>query len=61
MAHVDKYQLGAMPPAEARLLHLLLAFAESSLHVELYKGDNQVPISFENSRLKAHHGDVDCA
>lgn len=55
---VDARPLSAMPGPEARLLYLLLAFAEIAPHVELYKGANQVPISFENSRMRPAHGDT---
>lgn len=54
---LDSHPLAAMPPAFQRLLHLALAFAEATPHVELYKGANQVPISFDNSRFTAEHGD----
>jgi hypothetical protein len=59
LEELDKHHLGSMPPDAKRLLHLALAFAEVAPHVELYKGENQVPLSFDNSRFTARHGDVE--
>lgn len=56
LALLDQYPFGAVPPELRPLYHLALAFAEASPHVELYKGDSQVPYSFDPSRFVATHG-----
>jgi hypothetical protein len=57
LAHLDQYQINALPEPEQRLFWLALAFAEASPHVEMYKGAAQVPNSFDASRFLAAHGD----
>jgi hypothetical protein len=49
----------ATAPAEAeQLLYLSLAFAEAAPHVELYRGNPNVPFSFDPRRFVAAHGDA---
>jgi hypothetical protein len=54
LAHLDSFTLGALPAAEARLLHLLLAGAEAGLAVEVY-GAPQLPLAPSASRFKVTH------
>ena len=56
--HVDRYPLGELPPASARLFFLALMHAEIAPNVELYGGDPAVPYSFEERRFIAVHGDL---
>ena len=56
LAVVDRYELGALPPAVLPFFHLLLAFAEAAPHCELYGGSNRVPNSFDAARFVAAHG-----
>ncbi|PCI54577.1 MAG: hypothetical protein COB36_09475 [Alphaproteobacteria bacterium] len=55
---IDKYEIGKMPEQIKILYYLVLAFAEASPHVELYKGDSKVPYSFDAERFVASHGDI---
>ena len=48
---------GELPPDTERLFFLALMLAEISPHVELYKGDPNVPHSFDETRFVAVHGD----
>ena len=57
LEHVDQYPLGEMPPDTERLFFLALMLAEISPHVELYRGDPNVPHSFDETRFVAVHGD----
>lgn len=54
LAHLDKFPLGAMPPAETRLFHLVLAGAEAALAVEVYCAP-QLPLAPTESRFKVTH------
>lgn len=56
IAHLNGFDLQAMPEPEQRLLYLTLALAEVAPHVELYRGDPRVPYSFEEERFIAEHG-----
>jgi hypothetical protein len=56
LAYLDTFKLGHFPPDALCLFRLALAFVEVAPHAELYKGNNQVPYSFDNSRFKAQHG-----
>lgn len=58
LAYLDQYEVGAIPERNLSLYHLALAFAESSPHVEMYKGSAKVPNSFDASRLEAAKGNV---
>jgi len=54
LAHLDQFELGAMPPAETRLFHLVLAGAEAALAVEVYRAP-QLPLAPSESRFKVTH------
>lgn len=54
LAHLDRFELGAMPPAETRLFHLVLAGAEAALAVEVYRAP-QLPLAPTESRFKVTH------
>ncbi len=55
--HADRFPLGELPPASARLFDLALMHAEIAPNVELYQCDPHVPHSFEERRFIAAHGD----
>lgn len=57
LAHVDEFPMGELPPDSQRLLYLALALAEVAPHIELYRGDPNVPHSFEEGRFIAAHGE----
>lgn len=57
LAHVDEYPLGELPPDTMRLFYMSLALAEVAPHIELYRGDPNVPHSFEEERFVAVHGE----
>ena len=54
LAHLDGFELNALPAAETRLFHLLLAGAEAALAVEVY-GAPQLPLAPSESRFKVTH------
>lgn len=54
LAHLDEYHLGGLPPAELRLYYLLLASAEASLAVEVYRAP-RLPLSPSESRFRVTH------
>lgn len=54
LAHLDGFALDALPPAQLRLLHLLLAGAEAALAVEVY-GAPQLPLAPSESRFQVTH------
>ena len=54
LGHLDQFELGAMPPAETRLFHLVLAGAEAALAVEVYRAP-QLPLAPSESRFKVTH------
>ncbi len=54
LAHLDTFDLRALPAAETRLFHLLLAGAEAGLAVEVY-GAPQLPLAPNQSRFKVTH------
>lgn len=56
LAHVDEFPLGELPPESMRLFYISLALAEVAPHIELYRGDPNVPYSFEEERFVAVHG-----
>ena len=57
LEHADKFPLGEMPEDSQRLFYLSLALAEVAPHIELYRGDPNVPHSFEEVRFIAAHGE----
>ena len=54
LAHLDTFELEALPPAETRLFQLLLAGAEAALAVEVYRAP-QLPLAPTESRFKVTH------
>ena len=58
LAHLDRYPLAALPPAELRLFHLLLAGAEAALAVEVYRAP-RLPLAPSESRFKVTHKHMD--
>ncbi len=54
LAHLDKFELEALPPAETRLFQLVLAGAEAALAVEVYRAP-QLPLAPTESRFKVTH------
>jgi hypothetical protein len=54
LAYLDQFELGAMPPSETRLFHLVLAGAEAALAVEVYRAP-QLPLAPTESRVKVTH------
>ena len=54
LAHLDKFELNALPPAETRLFHLVLAGAEAALAVEVYRAP-QLPLAPTESRFEVNH------
>jgi len=56
LAHADEFPLGKLPERSARLFDLALMHAEIAPNVELYRGDPNVPHSFEERRFIAVHG-----
>lgn len=57
LAHADQFPLGELPDRSANLFDLALMHAEIAPNIELYRGDPNVPHSFEERRLIAVHGD----
>ncbi len=57
LEHVDEFPMGELPPDSMRLFYLSLALAEVAPHIELYRGDPNVPHSFEEERFIAAHGE----
>jgi hypothetical protein len=57
LAHVDQFPLGELPPESLRLSYISLALAEVAPHIELYRGDPNVPHSFDEERFIAVHGE----
>ena len=57
LAHVDEFPMGELPPDSLRLFYISLALAEVAPHIELYRGDPNVPHSFEEERFIAAHGE----
>ena len=57
LEHADEFPLGELPPDSLRLFYLSLALAEVAPHIELYRGDPNVPHSFEEERFIAAHGE----
>jgi len=53
IAHLDQFPVHDLPPAEANLMLLALAFVEVSLSVELLHSPT-VPDGFEPSRFEVH-------
>ena len=56
LAHVDEFPLDDLPPESQRLFYISLALAEVAPHIELYRGDPNVPHSFDEERFVAVHG-----
>jgi len=56
LSHVDEFPLGELPPDSLRLYYMSLALAEIAPHIELYRGDPNVPHSFEEERFIAANG-----
>lgn len=54
LAHLDKFELNALPPAETLLFHLVLAGAEAALAVEVYRAP-RLPLAPSESRFKVTH------
>ena len=46
-----------LPPDPQRLFYLAFALAEVAPHIELYRGDPNVPHSFDEERFIAAHGE----
>ena len=57
LEHVDEFPMGELPADSQRLFYLSLALAEVAPHIELYRGDPNVPHSFEEQRFIAAHGE----
>ena len=57
LAHVDEFPMGELLEDSQLLLYLSLALAEVAPHIELYRGDPNVPHSFEEERFIAEHGE----
>ncbi len=57
LEHVDEFPMGELPPDSMRLFYISLALAEVAPHIELYRGDPNVPHSFEEERFIAAHGE----
>jgi len=57
LALCDQYPVGEMPEPVANLFYMTLSLTEIAPHVELYRCDPLVPMSFEESRFVAVHGD----
>jgi len=57
LEHADEFPMGELPEDSQRLFYLSLALAEVAPHIELYRGDPNVPHSFEEERFIAAHGD----
>ena len=53
IAHLDQFPVQSLPPAEANLMLLTLAFVEVSLSVELLHSPT-VPDGFAPSRFEVH-------
>lgn len=53
----DQYPMGKMPPEVEQYFFLALSLAEVAPHVELYKGNPNVPYSFTEERFIAVQGD----
>ncbi len=56
LEEVDQFPLGQIPPSHRPLFSLALSFTEVAPNVELYGGSPAVPNAFEESRMKARHG-----
>lgn len=54
LAHLDSFELAALPPAETRLFRLLLASTEAALAVEVYRAP-QLPLAPSESRFQVTH------
>lgn len=54
LAHLDEFELDTMRASEMRLYHLVLACAEASLAVEVYRAP-RLPLAPSESRFKVTH------
>jgi len=57
LEEVDRFPIGQIPPSHRPLFSLALSLTEVAPNVELYAGSPAVPHAFEESRMKARHGD----
>jgi len=56
LAKCDEFLLGKLPESYRGIYNLALSAAEVAPHIELYRGDPNVPYAFEESRFIAVHG-----
>lgn len=56
LSTLDQHPYGQLPEGLHPLYWMSLSLAEVAPHVELYKGSNHVPFSFEEARFEAEHG-----
>ena len=52
----DKYPVGELPKSHQGIFNVALAMAEIAPHIEFYRGQVDVPYSFDESRFIAVHG-----
>jgi hypothetical protein len=57
LAKADEHPLGTLPADLRPLYNIALGVAEVAPHIELYRGDPNVPYAFEEARFVAVHGD----
>jgi len=55
--YLNQFTLDALPPEAQRLLYLTFSLAEVAPYVECYGSNPWVPDSFEDTRMRAVHGD----
>jgi predicted naringenin-chalcone synthase len=58
LAHLDRFPLGQLPPAEQTLYHLVLAAGEAAVSVEIYRAP-KLPLAPDASRVKVHYANMD--
>ncbi len=56
LEEVDRFPVGQIPTSHRPLFSLALSLTEVAPNVELYAGSPAVPHAFEESRMKARHG-----
>jgi hypothetical protein len=52
----DRFPLGELPESHHGIFNLALMMAEIAPHVEFYRGQTDVPYSFDEARFIAVHG-----
>ncbi|MFG1478794.1 hypothetical protein V5F53_08995 [Xanthobacter sp. V4C-4] len=58
LSYVDQFPLGQVAPEAKPVFWMALSMAEVAPHVELYRGDPQVPHAFDEARFVAEHGHI---